>query len=112
MKGVPKGTPFTFYGGSMIRKYPTGDNDRDARIANKRDGPEKKGSFGAIVYTYRLSLESHHQTNMKPRNMGRLYHPVNSPEEAAEWLEYYRSQATINGFERRPLYESVWFIPS
>lgn len=112
MEGVPPRDAFFIFGGRMIRKYPTGDNDRDARVAPKRDGPPKFGTFGTIVYTYRLSLESQHQTNIKPRNQGRLYHPVDSPEEAAEWLEYYKNKTTIKGYERRPQYEDAWFVPT
>jgi len=41
----------------MIRKYPAGDQDRDHRIAPRRDTNPTFGEFGAIVYVYRLALE-------------------------------------------------------
>lgn len=95
----------------MIRKYPTGDDNTDLKIAPKRDGLLKLGAFGVVVYTYRLSLESEIQTNMKNTGKGELYHPVDTYEEALEWLEYYRNKTTILGFERRPQYERAYFIP-
>lgn len=96
---------------TMIRKYPTGDNERDAITAPKRDGLLKLGEFGVVVYTYRLALESHVQTNMKDTGKGELYHPVDTPEEAKEWIEFYKNKTRILGFERRPEYEKVYFIP-
>lgn len=97
----------------MIRKYPTGDQERDARVAPKRDGIPKFGEFGTIVYVYRLALESKVQTNMKDYgSKGYLYHPVDTAEEAIEWLKFYRSKSQVNGFEKRPLYEDAWFVPS
>ena len=96
----------------MLRRYPAGDIDRDHRISAKRDGVPKFGTFGTIVYTYRLALESQHQSNIKPRNQGRLYHPVNSAEEATYWLQYYKSRTTTVSYEPRPLYENAWFIPT
>lgn len=96
----------------MIRKYPAGDTDRDHRISAKRDGIPKFGAFGTVVYTYRLALESKHQSNIKPRNQGRLYHPVDTAEEAEYWLDYYKSKTTTVSYEPRPLYEDAWFIPT
>jgi hypothetical protein len=95
----------------MIRRYPTGDGDRDTMLAPKLDGIPKFGQYGTVVYTYRLALESQQQSNLKPRNQGRMYHPVDTVEEAEQWLTFYRSKTVIRGFERRPLYEAVWFIP-
>jgi hypothetical protein len=95
----------------MIRKYPAGNLDRDHRVAPKRDGEVKMGEFGTIVYTYRLALESQHQSNLKPRNQGRLYHPVDSPEEATYWLEFYRSKTVARHYEPKALYDSAWFVP-
>lgn len=96
----------------MLRRYPAGDIDRDHRISAKRDGKPRMGLFGMIVYTYRLALESQHQTNIKPRNQGRLYHPVDTVEEAQYWLNYYKSQTTTVSYEPRPLYEDAWFVPA
>lgn len=96
----------------MIRKYPTGDQERDARLAPKRDGIPKFGTFGTIIYVYRLALESKIQTNMKDQGRGYFYHPVDSAEEASEWLSFYQAQTQMNGFERRPLYEDAWFVPT
>ena len=95
----------------MIRKYPTGDQDRDAMVTPKRDGKPKFGKFGTIIYVYRLALESKVQTNLKGESRGYLYHPVDTPEEATEWLEFYKTRTQFNGFEQRPLYEDAWFVP-
>lgn len=95
----------------MVRRYPAGDFDRDHRTAPKRDGEVKMGKFGTIVYVYRLALESQHQTNIKPQNQGRLYHPVDTEEEAVEWLSFYRSRTVGRHYEPKALYESAWFVP-
>jgi hypothetical protein len=95
----------------MLRKYPAGDFERDHKLAPKRDGEVKLGKFGAIVYTYRLALESQHQTNIKPQNQGRLYHPVDNAEEASYWLDFYRKKTVAKHYEPKSLYESAWFIP-
>jgi hypothetical protein len=95
----------------MIMKYPAGDDDRDTRIAPKRDTRETYGEFGAIVYVYRLALESAVQTNMKGHNKGWIYHPVDTPEEAVYWLNYYKSKSTVSPYSRRPLYSGAWFVP-
>jgi len=96
----------------MIRRFPAGDFDRDHRIAPKLDGEVKLGEFGAIVYTYRLAMESVHQSNVKPRNKGRRYHPVDTPEEAEFWLNHYRQRTIPRHFEPRALFEDAWFIPT
>ncbi len=96
----------------MIRRYPARDILRDYRMATRRDGEPRFGKFGTIVYVFRLAMESTYQTNLKPQNHGKLYHPVDTPEEASYWLDYYRDQTTIIGFVPQPLYERAWFLPT
>lgn len=95
----------------MIRRYPVSDRELDARIAAKRDTRETYGEFGAIVYVYRIALERDSYTNVKGSNQGKLWHPVDTPEEAQYWLEYYRERTRVRGFDRKPLYESAVFVP-
>lgn len=95
----------------MIHRYPPGDNDRDARVAPRRDTRETYGDFGAVVYTYLLAFENEHQTNQQSRNQGRLYHPVDTPEEASYWLDFYQKKTKVIGFNRRPVYKDVYFVP-
>lgn len=95
----------------MIRKYPAGDQELDTRTAAKRDGPPKLGSFGAIVYVYKLQLESVRQTNPKGDSNGWLYHPVDTPEEASYWLAFYKSQTVVTRQTPNPRYEDAWFVP-
>jgi len=87
-----------------IRKYPAGDQDRDTRVAPKRDGHVSMGSYGTIVYTYKLTLE-------RPMFAGRLYHPVETYDDAVKWLAYYKSATQIKGFVNAPLYVQAWFVP-
>lgn len=89
----------------MIRKYPAGDQDRDARLAPRRDTNPSMGEFGVIVYIYKLSLEA-------PEHAGRFYHPVNTPEEATEWLAFYTAQTVPKPWNNYPLYVDAWFVPA
>lgn len=88
-----------------IRKYPAGNQDRDTSIAPKRDSHMTFGTFGVIVYTYRLALE--------PKQLeGKLYHPVETAAEASYWLDYYKKKTQIIGFVARPEYEEAYFVPN
>lgn len=98
----------------MIRNYPGGDQELDRLLAAKRDGPVKMGAFGTVVYVYRIALEPEQRTNIPTwsRNQLRLYHPVNTPEEATEWLEYYKSKTRVMSYDRRPTFIRAYFIPA
>lgn len=95
-----------------IRKYPTANNDRDARVAPKRGAKEKLGLFGSVVAVYRLAFESVQQADTD----GKLYFPVDSEEEAEEVLNELKKQTEEKQREDfimpRPLYERVYFIPN
>lgn len=93
-----------------IRKYPTANNDRDARVAPKRGAEEKLGLFGAVVAVYRLAFESVQQADTG----GKLYFPVDTEEEAVSLLaELQKETESKDDFIMpRPLYERVYFIPN
>jgi len=88
-----------------IRKYPAGDQDRDTRLAPRRSTNPTFGEYGAIVYVYKLSLEP-------PKHAGKFYHPVDTPEEAVEWLAFYKKQTEIKSWRSYPLYIDAYFVPT
>lgn len=96
----------------MIRKYPAGNQEKDHRIAPRRDTNPTFGEFGAIVYVYRLSLEP-----VKSRSNkyvpGKLYHPVDTPQEASFWLAYYQERTEVKrgDYNAKPEYVEAYFVP-
>lgn len=93
-----------------IRKYPVGDQDRDHRISAKRDTNITFGDFGVVVYVYRLALEPVKSRSNKYVK-GELYHPVDTPEDATYWLNYYKEKTQPSAFSKRPEYVDAYFIP-
>lgn len=92
----------------ILRHYPSVYNDRDARVAPKRNGPVKLGTFGAVVAVYRLAFDSESQADSD----GKLYFPVDSAEEAEEVLNKLNSENVVDYVVQRPLYQKVYFIPN
>lgn len=92
----------------ILRHYPIVYNDRDARIAPKRGGPVKLGTFGSVVAVYRLAFDSVDQADSD----GRLYFPVDSEQEAVDLLQELESKNIIDYVVKRPLYQKIYFIPN
>lgn len=92
----------------ILRHYPSVYNDRDARIAPKRGGPVKLGTFGAVVAVYRLAFDSVSQADSD----GRLYFPVDTEEEANEMITKLNNENIVDYVVARPVYEKVYFIPN
>lgn len=93
-----------------IRKYPAGDQDRDHRLSPRRDTNPTYGEFGAVIYVYRLSLEPLQGTSSK-YVPGKLYHPVDTPEEASYWLSYYLEKTRPTQWQAKPEYVDAYFVP-
>ena len=94
----------------MIRKYPAGNQERDTRISARRDTNPTFGEFGAIVYIYRLALE-YTQPRSNQDVQGKLYHPVDTPEEASYWLNYYKKRTETYPWDSKPEYVDAYFVP-
>lgn len=81
-------------------------------IAPKRGAKPKLGIFGAVVAVYRLAFDSIQQADTD----GRLYFPVDTPDEAESLLSELKKQTEEKQREDfyvpRPLYERVYFIPN
>jgi len=96
----------------IIRKYPAGDTEKDRKLAPKRDTNPTYGNFGAIVYVYKITLEPSVGTSEK-HSQGTLYHPVDTPEDASFWLNFYKQQTTIfpGSNNSKPVYVDAYFVP-
>jgi len=97
----------------MIRKYPAGNQDKDHKVAPKRDTNPTFGDFGAIVYVYRLALEPIKSKSNK-YVPGKLYHPVDTPEEASYWLNFYKEKTVVRrrgDYNAKPEYVDAYFVP-
>lgn len=92
----------------IIKRYPSVNNDRDARIAPKRGGSPKFGTFGAVVAVYRLAFESEVQADVD----GKIYFPVDSAEEAKHLIEKLSKKGLDDYIVPRPFYDRVYFIPN
>lgn len=92
----------------ILRHYPSVYDDRDTRVAPRRDGPVKLGIFGAVVAVYRLAFDSIQQADTD----GNLYFPVDTAEEASSLMEELRNKSVNDYVVQRPLYERVYFIPN
>lgn len=71
--------------------------NRERLIGPRLDGAKKFGSWGMIELSLSIWMW------LTPNLDGKLYHPINNPEEAAWWLNLYRNQ---------PEFQNVFFAPA
>lgn len=85
--------------------YPLGNHAEIYEIVPKRNGRFIWGNYGTIVYLYTSDFEYDGEA-------GKLYHPVNTPEEAQDWLGYYREKMLTAYGVSRKYYSKVYFVPN
>lgn len=87
----------------MYPRFPFRSTESDFYNVAKRGGLEKFGKYGTIVYFYQAAFEYLWQAQP-------LYHPVDTPEEAEEMLEYYRSKTRIGVYFKEKAYPVAYFL--